>query len=386
MLHLLIDTSVLRRDPQRKSAAFQALARIGNAGGVTTYIPEVVRREFLGYREDEYLSPVESIKKHLEKLRRKPGPEAVIKVLESHLAGADMMHDALRGWVVTEFDLWCGRIGVEIAPVKGHHGQAVLDSYFGGTPPFKEKKNRDDFPDAFILESIRDVAAAVDELHVVIDDHALRKAAVAIDAVVAYESLDRFILSDKCQSIQKDAAAAENFEAIVEELKTQEEEIGHAASTKLFDELVGYTFTDPSIPDDNHEASIEMLDVPVDIGLDWEEAEYYGDGIISVPFDFNTWVLAGYYIFKGDYYSIDEDRMEHIGISEYGNRHYYEAQEEFQLNVIGKLALSLDLAALEHDNFFIQNLDDVLEKISVEASEIEEVTVVEDSDTNSDDS
>lgn len=386
MLHLLIETSALRHDPQRKSAAFQALARIGNAGGVTTHIPEVVRREFLGYRENEYLTPVENIKKDLEKLKRKPAPESVTKNLEFQLASAVEIQNTLSEWIITEFDLWCGHIGAEIAPIQEHHGQAVINSYFDGAPPFKEKKNRDDFPDAFILESIRDLAASVDTLHVVIHDNALREAASAIDGVVVYEMLDEFILSDECQAIQKDAAAAENFEAIIEGLKAKEEEIGHAASNKLFEELVGYTFTDLSIPDDNHEASIEMLDVPVDIGLDWDHAEYYGDGIISVPFDFNTWVLAGYYIFKGDYYTIDEDRMEHIGISEYGNRHYYQAQEEFQLNIVGKLALSLDLGVIDHDDLLIDNLEHVLKKISVEASEIEEVTVVEDFEMNGDDS
>ncbi|HAW82340.1 MAG TPA: hypothetical protein DCX27_23145, partial [Balneola sp.] len=58
MLHLLIDTSVLRQDPQRKSASFLVINRLGNLGELITHIPYVVQREFLSQRENEYVNPI----------------------------------------------------------------------------------------------------------------------------------------------------------------------------------------------------------------------------------------------------------------------------------------------------------------------------------------
>lgn len=378
MLHLLIDTSVLRQDPQRKSAAFQVVYRIGYVGELTTHIPQIVKLEFLSYREDEYLTPLRDVEKALDKLLNKPMPPELKEELNKQRVAIKDSLPRVQEWVEREFEIWCGDIGAELHDIATHHGVNVVGAYFSGTAPFKSPKSRTDFPDAFIFECVCDVAKTVGVLNAVVADKQLREACSKLTNVVTFESLDAFIKSDACHSVLKDAVVADNFEGIMNELKARADIVGEEASKKLFNVLAGYTFRDPSIPDDNNEARISMLDVPSDAGLVWDGAEYYGSGIISIPFEFEMTVLADYYIFKSDWYGIDEKRAASISISEYDNKHYFEAEEEFKLSVKGSIAISLDLSEVAHDENLIESLPTILDSMQIEASEIDDVSVIQD--------
>lgn len=381
MIHVLIDTSILRQDPQRKSAAFQVLAKLGNWGELTLHIPYFVRHEFLSQRKEEYSGSLWEVERVLIKVANKPLKEDLKNSLGEQLAGLQATIPNIDEWIEQEFDLWCGHVGAENHPIKEHHGQRVAEAYFSGQPPFKEAKAREDIPDAFILETVRDVLAGIEQLNVVVGDKRLREACQKLQNVIVYSTLNEFIKSDQCQEALKDTDVAENFEAICKGFNQHIDMIGEVASTKLFDELVGYTFSDPSIPDDNNEATISMLDVPTNIGLDFEESEYYGGGVIVVPFEFEMTVIADYYIFKSDYYVLDEKRAESISVSEYDNRHYYEAGEEFNLAVRGKIAISLYLATVPPGKKVSDYIDAVTENSKIEVSEIEDVSVIHDEES-----
>lgn len=378
MLHLLIDTSVLRQDPQRKSAAFQVVGRIGNARGLKTHIPDLVRREFLSYRDDEYVAPLREIDRFLNKMLKKPMASDLKKTLENQAAAGNGSISEAQRWIEDDFAQWCDHIGAEVHTVAPHHGQRVIDAYFSGSHPFKSPKNRQDFPDAFIFECAQDISGKEEHLHVVAADRQLRESCASIKNISVYESLDDFVRSAACQSVIKDADAEHHFAEIIELIKARAEIVGEAASKKIFDALVWYTFRDSSIPDDNNEATISVLDVPTNGGLIWDEAEYYGDGVISMPFEFEMTALADFYIFKSDWYCMPEDQSSKISISEYDNKHYFEAEQEFELHVRGTIAISLDLSSAAHGPEFVSSLRPILDAMQIEMSEIEEVTVITD--------
>lgn len=376
MLHVLLDTNILRQDPQRKSAAFQVLGRLGNAGSLKIHIPYLVRKEFLGHREEEYVEPLQEIEKIYSKIVKKPLPTELQEDLTKQSSALIASISEVCEWVESEFKVWCDHVGAEIHEIHPHHGEKVVESYFKGELPFKKKKNRDDFPDAFILESLKDLASNVDLLNVVVADKHLRDACEKINNVKSFEKLDDFVRSNACHAVFQDAEVADNFEIIMDKLKHKAGEVGEEASNKIFDELVGYTFSDSSIPDDNNEATISILDVPIDAGLKWDEAIYYGSGVLSIPFEFEMTATADYYIFKSDYYCMDEKRAESIGISEYDNRHYFEAEEDFRLVVSGSIAISLDLTRVPHEGVLLEHLDNVLDDIQIEVSEIKNISVL----------
>ena len=72
VLHLLIDTNILLRDPHGKSAAFQAIRRIAQSGELTTHVPEIVKREFLSHMEKLYVGPLRENEKNLTGILKKP--------------------------------------------------------------------------------------------------------------------------------------------------------------------------------------------------------------------------------------------------------------------------------------------------------------------------
>lgn len=376
MLHVLFDTSVLRQDPQRKSAAFQVISRIGNAGELIIHIPQVVKLEFLSHRENEYLKPLEKAESGFDKVSKKPLSDSLKESLEQQGLVINESISNVKKWVHQEFKYWCGHVGAEIYEIESHHSSNVFNSYFKGVLPFKSVKNRADLPDAFIFECVKDVARKVDKLKVIVNDKKLRETCDTLENITTFNSLDDFVKSEDFREVVKDTVVTINFDTLVNELKKQVPNIESSASRKIFDSLVGYSFSDPIIPDDNNEATISMLDVPEDAGLIWGDAEYYGSGIVNIPFEFEMTTLAYYYIFKPDWYSMDENRADSIGISEYGNRHYFEAEEEFEVIVQGAIAISLDITRANSEIEFLEALPDLISTIEIDISEIEEVSVI----------
>ena len=375
MIHVFLDSSIYRQDPLRKSAAFQALARMGNADEIALHIPYFVKHEFLTHRREEYEKLLRDVKSGLAKLTKKPLSTLLTKAFGKHSDDIQLLSDDVLNSVNEEFDSWCVHVGAQHHSVKDHHGGRVAELYFSGEPPFSEPKSRKDIPDAFIYLSVLDIAKSVDELAVVAADKQLLDACSAVNNIVTYGSIDDFIKSDQCAVALKEVEVIENFEALIEKLKQKSAKINKLASSKLFDELVNYTFSDPSIPDDNNEAMISMLDVPEDVGLDFDEAEYYGKGVIPLPFEFEMEILATYYIFKSDYYCLNEERAKNISVSEYDNRHYFKAEEDFSLTVTGRIAVTVDFSKVPHGESLIDHLDALVEDVGVEVSEIADVIV-----------
>lgn len=375
MMHILLDSCIFRQDPQRKSAAFQALSKLGASGELTLHIPYFVKNELLTQREKEYLKHLGGLKKHLAKLVNKPLSGEIKNIVTSQLEAVKPLQSIITSWLADEFSAWSDSIHAKCHLIENHHGSKVGEAYFAGELPFRERKKRDDIPDAFIFQTVVDVSKNVNELIVVTSDKAFGEACKGMQNIVIYSTLDDFVRSESCQNALKETEVVDNFESIIEYLKAKANKITELASPKLFDELDGHAFSDPFIPDDNNEATISMLDIPSDIGLDFDVAEYYGNGIIAIPFEFEMDVVADYYIFKSDFFTLSDERANTINISEYDNRHYFEAEEEFSLTVSGRIAVTFNLLQVPNGETILNYLDNLISSMSVEVSEIDEITV-----------
>ena len=128
------------------------------------------------------------------------------------------------------------------------------------------------------------------------------------------------------------------------------------------------TFSDSSIPDDNHEATINNYGEAEDVELDFSGTGYYGNGQFGIPFKLRITVLAHYYIFKSDYYCMDPER-EHVPFVSDHDDHYFDAEEEFELCVSGLVSITID-----RDNI---NMEELSESIVEDGFAIAEVTNIE---------
>ena len=92
-----------------------------------------------------------------------------------------------------ELDSWIENTQTLKYEFDDSHGKRVTDAYFAGGEPFSRPKHRMDFPDAFIYESVKDIAAKRGTLHVIVADGNLKDACERLGNVRTYDSIEEFI-------------------------------------------------------------------------------------------------------------------------------------------------------------------------------------------------
>lgn len=238
---------------------------------------------------------------------------------------------------------WAKNIGANLYPLCIDQANAALEAYFQGKPPLKSIKVREDIPDSFIVQSIYKLNTENSGIHVSTGDVKVRDTFCEEENISTYESLAAFIESDLIQDKLKEIDRINNI-LLIDAIKKHEDEEGEISSfilNNIGEKIAGKTFSDYSIPDDNHEASINSYSEAEDIKLDFPKIAYYGNGQFGIPFSLKIFVLANYFIFKPDYYCMDHE-TEHVPSVKDHSDHYYEAEDEFELNVHGLVSITVD--------------------------------------------
>jgi ElaB/YqjD/DUF883 family membrane-anchored ribosome-binding protein len=275
-----------------------------------------------------------------------------------------------------EWEQWLTDVGADECPIDPSHGTRVMEDYFAGKPPFKAVKNRNDIPDGFILQTIVDLAKRYQPLHVVANDGAMRAAAAGINGVIAHDKLAAFIDTQECRAALEalaEEAVAENVQRAGSLLSRAMRQLKDAVGSEITTELDGKTVTDASIPDDNNEGMIYMMNDPNEVRFDFEKVEYYGDSEIGVPFEAITECTLNYAIYKADYYVLDEEKQAQISIGE-RNDHYYDADEDYPIKATGTLQIKLDAEKLRNeeitDDEIVELFDDAEYTVTVDELEV----------------
>ncbi len=353
MIHVILDTNIFRNNPDRSNLNFKALEKLATANSVELHIPYVVEREFQTQQRDIYSKDIEKSLSGLAGLsRRQLSPELLEKVelIKKELENQKepILYDAEQQLVN-----WCLSINAIRHPLCLEQAIDSLEAYFQGKPPLKAVKVRDDIPDSFVVRAIEKISKENGDVHVVAGDKKVQESFDENDKVTVYKSLSEFIEADLIQSELKDIDVIENLERIesaIIEFENEYGEISIAISKEIGEKILWETISDPSIPDDNNEASINSYYEPEDINLDFTDISYYGGGNFGVPFTLKILVGAIYYIFKADYYCMDHDR-EHVPSVTDHNDHYFEAEDEFDIEVKGMATVSIDRDNIDYDDF-----------------------------------
>lgn len=378
MIHVLIDTNIYRADRKRSKPAFRALARLAKAGKLQLHIPTYVKLEFLSQQHRDIKKEIKAISKAAKELLNIT--EEVN--LTSHADSASQVFDNALvenapQWIDDEFHAWMTGVKMIEHQVQPDHGQIVMEAYFAGKPPFGEAKNRSDFPDAFIWQTTLDLAKAYGSLSVITGDERFNAAAASHLEMEAYKTLDGFIDSDECQDALAELApeiVVENMKRLQSLLSTAEAQLIVMLQARIVDSLAGKTVRHRSIPDDNHEGTITTVGDLEGIEFDFEGSEYYGDGEVSIPFTGTSECSLNYAIYKGDYHILDDEESEAISISE-RNDHYYDADQDFTIEVCGTLNLSIDVERLEDFDLSDKDLQELAINKAMFDIEIERATV-----------
>ena len=288
-MHVVVDTTALRSDPLRRSAAWKLLERLGQSGKVQIYLSDITRREFITHREDEFDSAIVEAKRISKKLTNLvPRDQSVGKIQSS----IDEI-ESRREQVGCGFDEWLGEAKLNVLPVDNNHTSKVIDAYFTGDPPFPQKKSRKDFPDAFIYQSVVDLKGTLDELHVVTNDNNLGSKFGELTGVVVHESVEKFI---KHGSVSPLATRMESIDWFLEFATAP---AGIATDQSIIDaietQLPGKSVE--GFPE-HYGATIQSYGEITNLVVDNAGFEDYGDGVIVLPFSAKCDCIVEYFLPK----------------------------------------------------------------------------------------
>lgn len=325
-------------------------------------------REFQTQQREIYSKDLDKALSGVTGLARKQLDSTLIDKLKDIKKELESDSENILDGAESQFTDWAKKVDAEIYPLCIDQTNAALEAYFQGKPPLKSVKNRNDIPDSFIVQSIKKLCSETGEVHVVAEDKKVRDAFSDDDKITTYENLSDFIESEAIQNGLKELDLIDDMGSIVgaiEKYENNNSEIMNFIANNVGESIIWKTFTDPSIRDDNNEATINSYGEAEDVELNFKDIAYYGNGQFGIPFDLKIIVLADYYIFKSDYYCMDPER-EHVPYVSDHNKHYFEAEEEFELCISGLVSIEID-----RDNI---DLEDMSESINEEHFVIDEIT------------
>lgn len=370
MLDLVFDTSILRSDPRRSKADFLALVRLAKSGKIKLHIPYFVKQEFVTYLFSEYYDEhLTAIEKSLSKLKKHLPDELSNRLLDLEKQYAEVKN-AIVDYPERDFTEWAQSAEAVIHPITNNHGLEVANAYFGGISPFREKKKREDFPDAFIWQTIHDLSNVFDKLYAIINDKGLRSACETKENIILFNTLEDFLASDVCKPLLAESSLADEVSVLLNIIPLLETELEEAVTEQISDAIYGEEVESNWIPEDNNTATCVGIEEIDSVEIDTTNPLYYGNGQIVIQFAMSVQSRLNYAIFKSDYYLLDDARIERISRTPL-NKHYDEAEEVYPLKINGKISLEMPPSILKEKELSEEDRESILDGMVIEVDKIE---------------
>lgn len=344
----MLDTNIYRKCPSRSDLHFQALERLCKANIVQLHLPYIVEKEFQTQQIDLHKKDLDTAISAISSILRKNlTPELATRIDAIKIELNALKPNILIG-AESDFQSWVALVGAHRHPITEELALAAMESYFSGNLPLKQPKIRDDIPDAFIFQTIQALATEAIPLFVIAEDGKIALASETLSNVTVHRSLSSFIESPAIQTDILHLSVFDNFTIVANEIEKYEKETGVLSDYIRYhggDEILWKKIRSDSIPDDNNEATISTYSDPENVQFYFVLFHYFGNGEFGLPFGFATTIYADYYIYKPDYYCLDEKKLP--SVSEH-NEHYFRAEAEFEVNVSGLMKLTITPEALSN--------------------------------------
>ncbi|WP_417661427.1 PIN domain-containing protein [Pseudomonas sp.] len=375
MINIVIDTSVYRTDPKRNKAAFRTLNKLISNKLIKVHIPTIIEKEFSTQQASQMESLISEGNKFISSLKKKT-PEQI------HTAISDIERNLINIYKTTKIEQenglknWAKKIEATIYPIDPEHGNLVLESYFNGSAPFSQPKERKDFPDAFIYESIKDIVKTQESLHFISEDNNLRSCCAMIPKVHTHSNLEDFLKSDTCIKATQQLENIANFKLFTNHINSYHDQLEKQLAGMLEAFLPYERFRDSHFKSDDNIGRIETLGELQGITFDNNNIERLAPDTILLPFSCELEALVYYSIHVSDYSSMTDNESDGIRIIENENSsdHYLEASEEVNILVSGMFSISMKFdpgdTIDDPDTYFSELLDFAL-------FTIEEISAIE---------
>jgi hypothetical protein len=347
MIHVLLDTSIYRSDPPRRRAAFQTLTALCEAREITLHVPSIVKREFVSHLANKTEALLAETLVRVKKLRKAGAANDTRQMVSTAVTALEGLNGKYAEFVQESFDAWLNQTHATVHEVQPECVNDVLDRYFSGDLPFKQVKNRDDFPDAFIWQIVSDVAGQHDALIAVVADTNLREAISSIPKVEVFESLEAFIESERVQQLFAAAFAQIHADEILRAFESDNTFMNQG----LLDGINATVVDEVTLNfRDDEESRIVDVSKIINSRFDFGQAQYYGENTFRIPFEAEGEATLDYFLLKTSYYEMPDEESDSLGIEDPDwNPSYMWVSELRTLAISGTLSISIDVVQVIPD-------------------------------------
>jgi rRNA-processing protein FCF1 len=335
-MKVILDTNIYSADRTFSKTEMVILRRLCNEGKIELIIPEIILKEFTTQEQEKAVVASKKILRELGSYCKTVyGTEKnvllnSIKDIQSSLTEANKK-------IQDRIEALINETNANVLTLNIDEYKETFDRYFKGEKPFKAIKSRDDIPDGLVFVQIKKIKD--NELIFISNDERLREA-IKNEGIAIFSSLTDFINTDEIKKIIEIKRIDDMLFYILPQI-LENEYLMSLFQEALENELPYKTVTDEKIPDDNNEGTITGI-----MGIDStefykEEITKHGSGLFTIPFYCEIDAYLEYYIFKADFYSLEDERIREIYTEDW-NDHYYEAEEEYPLICNGELGLQFN--------------------------------------------
>jgi hypothetical protein len=335
-MKVILDTNIFSADHTFSKTEMVILRRLCNEGKIELIIPEIFLREFTTQEQEKAAVTGKRILRELGSYCNTVyGTEknALLKNIKDIQASLTEANKKIQGRI----DVFIKETNAKILTPNIDEYKETFDRYFKGEKPFKAIKARNDIPDGLVFVQIKNIKN--DELVFISSDNIFREA-VKNEGITVFSILADFIYSEKIKSIIEVRSVDDLLYYALPQI-LEKENLVSLLHTALEQELLFNKITDEKIPDDNNEGTITGIIGIYPTEFNKEEITKHGAGLFTISFYCEIDALLEYYVFKADFYGLDDDRIREIYIEDW-NDHYYEAEEEYPLICTGKLGLQFN--------------------------------------------
>lgn len=361
MKDIVIDTSCIAKFTCG-NANYKAMKRLVEAGEIRVHVPYVVKREFETQKELEAQKLYSESLKPLKDLSNKFREISNIKDIISDLESAER---SILDSVNADNEDFFNGLDSNIKAISSEQALKAMDAYFEGKPPLTNKKDRQDIPDSFICQSIRSIKSDenIDSLIVIANDNKIKNTFTGQEGYIVFSSLKDFLSSKEQQDILANIDTLESLRnnplGLISRLEGNNSVIADYLSDAIGEAVYGKCIKGPQIPSDDNEATIISYFEGKNIKLNFANIIHYGDNQIGINFELDLEVMGDFYIHKSDYYA-----GEYSFYVDDWNDHYYQAENEFEVKVIGVVSIKLDSNNLDVREINLVDSDELEDYLS----------------------
>lgn len=191
--HVFLDTEVFKRSNYNyHSRSFQQLALLRKYNSVSIYLTEITVREI----QSNILQDVAAARGAIKSLQKKSGI-SILKNLRGafhNVLFSKLNVEALASFLNDQFLAYLKDISVNLIPIEGVSITEIFEKYFTQAPPFGNANKKHEFPDAFVLSSLRNWCQKQGiKLYVVSGDSDIKASCEAEGPLIWVEKLEGFL-------------------------------------------------------------------------------------------------------------------------------------------------------------------------------------------------